>query len=187
MRARAGFTLLEVLAAVLVVGMVFPILARMNIQGLRAEGNSARRLEASLIADQAVAEIEIQLASGSAPQVGQDEREREEFRIRVEVTPLEFTLAALPEELAATPRPGDEAQGNSLLATPDSGRVTPLRHVHIAVAWQDGVFEESVVRDTFVFDAASVSGTLEGLQDTQRAPRGRNQAGEDEDAGGEEP
>jgi len=187
MRARAGFTLLEVLAAVLVVGMVFPILARMNIQGLRAEGNSARRLEASLMADQAVAEIEAQLAGGTAPQVGQDEREQDGFQIQVEVTPLEFTLEALPEELAATPRPGDEAPGNSLLATPDSGRVTPLRHVHIAVAWQDGVFEESVVRDTFVFDAASISGTLEGLQDSQRVPGGRNQAGGDEDAGGEEP
>ena len=64
-----------------------------------------------------------------------------------------------------------------MLATPDSGRVTPLRHVHIAVAWQDGVFEESVVRDTFVFDAASVSGMLEGLQDTQRAPRGPQPGG----------
>ncbi len=182
MRTKGGFTLLEVLAAVLIVGMVFPMLARMHTQGLRAAATAARRLEASLLADRSVAEIEAQLAGGSAPQVGRDEREEDGFRIEVEVTPLEFELAALPEELAATPRPGDEAQGNSLLATPDSGRVTPLRHVHIAVAWQEGVFEESVVRDTFVFDTASVSGTLEGLQDTPPAPRDENGEGAGEEA-----
>ena len=79
MKSRAAFTLLEVLAAAAVVGAAFTVLAQINIQGLRAEGTAMRRLEASLLADRVLSDMEAQLMMGVAPQVGRDEREMEGF------------------------------------------------------------------------------------------------------------
>jgi prepilin-type N-terminal cleavage/methylation domain-containing protein len=59
-----GFTLFEVMAAVLVLGMLYAVLANAAMQGLQSEGETRRRLQASLIADRALAEIETQLALG---------------------------------------------------------------------------------------------------------------------------
>ena len=51
-RRLQAFTMLEVLAAVSVLAIVYLVLANVAIEGLRAEGESMRRLEASLIADE---------------------------------------------------------------------------------------------------------------------------------------
>ena len=66
MRQR-GFTLLEVLAAVAILGILYVVLADVAMQGLLSEGRSRRRLEASLLADQALSDIEIEMASGGPP------------------------------------------------------------------------------------------------------------------------
>ena len=50
-RSDPGFTLLEVMAAVAVVAIVFTTLARVANQGMQSQGISKRRLEASLLAD----------------------------------------------------------------------------------------------------------------------------------------
>ena len=55
--ARGGFTLIEVLAAVALLGILYAVLARVAIEGLRAEGDSERRLEASLLADERVNDL----------------------------------------------------------------------------------------------------------------------------------
>jgi prepilin-type N-terminal cleavage/methylation domain-containing protein len=160
-----GFTLLEVLAAVLVIGMSFTVLARVNIEALRAEGIATRRLEASLLADRTLAELEAQqrIPPGNAPAVGREERAADPYRIEIEVEPLEITLAPLPPELGATPSFADRPGAPTLLSAPQQGAATPLRHVHVAVVWNDGSGEDRVVRDTFLFDAASVSGTLSAI------------------------
>jgi len=61
-RRGRGFTLLEVLAAVAILAVWFILIAGTAMQGLRAEGISRRRLEAAMIADQAMAELRQQVA-----------------------------------------------------------------------------------------------------------------------------
>jgi len=169
MRAEPGFTLLEVLAAVLVVGMTFTVLAGANIDGLRAEGLAARRLEASLLADRTLAGIEAGLGAGAAPPVGTSESELDGFRVRVEVTPYELAPEPLPGEPAQPPA-GAGADEPTLLAAPGSGAVTPLRRVAIQVLWDDGVAEHAVRRDSVVFDGVSVASLLEGIGAEETQP-----------------
>jgi len=56
-----GFTLIEVVGAVAIVGIVFLVLSTATFRGIAAEGTAHRRLEASLVADDALAEVEIQM------------------------------------------------------------------------------------------------------------------------------
>ena len=56
-----GFTLIEVVGAVAIVGIVFLILSTATFRGIAAEGKAHRRLEASLVADEALAEVELQM------------------------------------------------------------------------------------------------------------------------------
>lgn len=165
MRARraGGFTLLEVLGAVLVIGVAFTLLAAANIEGLRAEGVARRELEASLVADRTLARIEADLVAGTVPQMGVEQEESDGYRVRVEVTPLQVGLPPLPPE--APPELADEPGAPSLLVSPGGGTPTPLRHVEIRVTWDDGSFEHSVERETFVFDVAAAQSLLGPLQE----------------------
>ena len=60
-RRAGGFTLIEVVGAVAIVGIVFLILSTATFSGIAAEGTAHRRLEASLVADDALAEVELQM------------------------------------------------------------------------------------------------------------------------------
>lgn len=60
-RRSAGFTLIEVVGAVAIVGIVFLILSTATFQGIAAEITSHRLLEASMVADDALAEVEVQM------------------------------------------------------------------------------------------------------------------------------
>ena len=48
---QSGFTLLEVMAAVLVLGLLYTVLASAAMRGLRSEGTDRRRADAEMIAD----------------------------------------------------------------------------------------------------------------------------------------
>lgn len=162
MRTR-GFTLLEVLGAVLVIGVAFTLLAGANIEGLRAEGVARRELEASLLADRTLARIEADLVNGTVPEIDVREEEVDGYRVRVEVTPLQVGLPPLPPE--APPDFADEPGAPSLLVAPGGGTPSPLRHVQIQVVWDDGSFERSVERETFAFDVAGAQALLGSLQE----------------------
>ena len=56
--SRLGFTLLEVLGAVAVLGIWYFVLATIATDGLLKEGQSLRKLRAGLIADRMLAELE---------------------------------------------------------------------------------------------------------------------------------
>ncbi len=60
-RSTPAFTLLEVLAAVAILGIVYVVLADVAMQGLFAEGRAKRRLEASLKADLHLSELEVEI------------------------------------------------------------------------------------------------------------------------------
>lgn len=59
-RQQSGFTLIEVVGAVAIVGIWFLLLSVSAFRGIAAEGTAQRRLEASLVADEVLAEAETQ-------------------------------------------------------------------------------------------------------------------------------
>jgi prepilin-type N-terminal cleavage/methylation domain-containing protein len=165
----AGFTLLEVLAAIAVLALVYTALARAAMQGLAHEGDASRRLQASLIADQVLGEIEAQLAAGVAPPAGRTETEQEDFGVSVEVRPFDlgaFALAAAENAAAerGAPSVGQAPQptgGPALqLLTAPAGAPSPLFEVDVRVRWLEGQEEQEVSRTSFGADPATVAAAL---------------------------
>jgi len=190
-RRRRGFTLLEVLAAVAILGIWYVVLATVGIHGLRAQGLNQRRLEASFLADEAVAGIASGLTDGAAPAEGVEEYEREDFSVRIEVEafgldvpPLDdgSTGSALPEGLDLP-----EELTTDLLSAGGPTGPGPLRRVRIEVSWPEGNDERSVIRETFAFDLQSVQselaaleeGLAEALQLEERESRNNDQSDND--------
>lgn len=174
-RARGGFTLLEVLAAVAILAVAYSQLGASGIQGLQNEGEARRRIEASLVADDVLTDLESGIESGTVPPLGENEREQDGKRIKVAVEP--YTLA-LPDEDAAegghrigaaksrlggdagaAPQP---AAGPSLLGG-DKGTQPALRRIVVQVAWDEGFGERVVTRVTYALDGEAASGTLGAL------------------------
>lgn len=179
---RGGFTLLEVLAAVAVLALSYTVLAGTAMQGLANEGESHRRLRASLLADLQIGEIESALAA-AAPPVGVTETELEDYVISVESRPFDlgaFALAGRVEgapgsaaggEGAAVP-PGGTAPGGAgapgsgppfQLLTAAPGAPSPLYEVIVRVSWMEGGYEREVTRTTFAADPVAVQQAVASL------------------------
>jgi len=138
---RAGFTLIEVLAAVALLGILYSVLARVAIEGLRAEGDSKRRLEASLLADERLYDL---YYTAPMPPIGHSEQTEGDFTFAIDVTPF-----ALPPEWSV----GESENATPLLlaVAPDGG-VQALRTVQITVSWLEGASERHVSRNTYMLD-----------------------------------
>ena len=154
--ASPGFTLFEVMAAVLVLGVLYSVLATSAIEGLRAEGESRRRLEASLLADDHLIELEFGLESGDFPDIGVEETEADGFRISIEVSPFDIT-PYLGEDFLEQP---SEEGSESLLTRPDRPEESLLRMLDVVVRWDEPEGEHEVRRRTLAYDQATVVGLL---------------------------
>ena len=144
-RARAGFTLIEVLAAVALLGILYAVLARVAIEGLRAEGDSKRRLEASLLADERVND----LVGAAVPLVGRSQTTEGDFTFTLDVTPFAFPPEwGVADSDAATPL---------LLAADSKGGAQSLRTVQLTVAWLEGESERHVSRTLYLLDFQSLA------------------------------
>lgn len=167
-----GFTLLEVLAAVAILGMWFTVLAGVAIQGLRAEGENERRIRASLIADRVLADIELNLAVGEFPDETTDESEEEEFTIVVNSVPLtELEFAELDAELLLL------LEGD--LAT----LAVDLHAILVRVSWIEGAEEEEVTRLTYAWDSAPLLALLADA-DANAAGQGEGSQADSDDLEG---
>ncbi|MDH3519935.1 MAG: prepilin-type N-terminal cleavage/methylation domain-containing protein [Myxococcales bacterium] len=155
---RSGFTLLEVLAAVLILGMLYTVLAGVAIEGLRAEGQNRRRLEASLLADQRMAEMESGFTTEGAPPIGHREEERDLYVVETDVRGLDVNSLLPPAALA-----GGSFESWILNNEANEPR---LREIRIAVTWPEGDVQLSVVRTTFAFDTADLATSLASSPDT---------------------
>ena len=140
-RSDAGFTLLEVMAAVAFIAIVFTTLARVANEGLQSQGISKRRLEASLLADGLLSEIEAQVSEGTVPEIGHEEFEEGIFDAAIDVAAFDLA-SVIPASTEA----------------PEAGATTPLtvRRIEIAVTWIEAGNEFQVIRTTFGLDLASI-------------------------------
>jgi hypothetical protein len=141
--------MLEVLAAVLVLAMFFTVLAEQAIHGLRAEGENRRRLEASLLADDLMMEIESGMLNGDVPPIGREEDEDDLYTLVLEVRPLDLTALFPPEALL------DDSVAATLLG--DDPDESPAREIEITVTWFEIEDERRVQRKTFAFDTDGAS------------------------------
>ena len=182
--SRAGFTLLEVMAAVVVLGLVYVVVARGAMQGLQTEGDAGRRLRASLLADRTLNGLELGLAQGIAPAPGQRESTEEEFTVVVEVSP--FDVAALLEGATVQGEEPVSSTSELELLKPSRGGGAPtVLSITVRVAWTEGISEQQVTRDSFAFDLDAAAPLLEVIQpletppeeEAQGTPAGRRQSG----------
>jgi hypothetical protein len=154
-------TLLEVLAAALIMAMVYGALSAQGLQGFELEGDAERRARASLLADRALADVEAALTTGVLPALGTSEFEQDEFTVRLEagpfVLPLDDLLAPPEPPGGRAERPGDAVPS---LFAPAQGQAAPILSLRIVVTWWDGVIERSVERTTFALDPEAVAAAL---------------------------
>lgn len=179
-RAR-GFTLLEVLVAVALLGLFVTVLARSAIQAMSYEGDASRRLRASLIADRALAQIEAGLKLGTPPQLGhQESLEAEEFQLSLDVQPLDLAQAGLGALLA--PAEGPPGAAPPPPAAPDGSGAAPLPlfQILIRVGWVEGLHELAVTRTTFAYDASAALQAL-GAASQENAPPPSEEAAPEEE------
>jgi prepilin-type N-terminal cleavage/methylation domain-containing protein len=164
----AGFTLLEVLAAVAILGIWYSVLASVAIQGLRAEGENARRIRAALLADRTLADVELELDARTFTFEILDPLEEEEFTISVETIPLiETEFQELDPTLLA------------LFEGDLSSLVSSLYTIEVRVVWIEGAHEEAVTRITYARDPSAIDQLL--------GPEPGVDAGQDPDAGARDP
>lgn len=161
--ASLGFTLFEVLAAILIFGLLYTVLAQVAIRSIFAEGDSGRRLAASLLADRAIVEIETLLEQGEAPPIGESESEQDEFVVRTSVRAFDGSaLLPAPGEAEASAAP--DGGKPTLLAPPGAQGPATLLEIGVVVSWSDGLVERSVSRTSYGFDRAAAGPLLEGLR-----------------------
>jgi prepilin-type N-terminal cleavage/methylation domain-containing protein len=183
MRSSNGaFTLLEVMAAVAILALSYTTLASSGIIGLQREGEARRRIEASLVADGVLAEIETGIEAGGAPPLGREEREFDGFRVDVEITSFSIEI---PEEEgpggqrlshARSRLQGDQEQAQDVIPGPSllggdgpSGAVSPLRRIDVRVVWDEGFGEREVSRTTFALDPEAAGPTIDAIEQAQAA------------------
>jgi len=180
-RARAGagltggFTLLEVLAGVLVLGILYTVLATAAIQGLQSEGRDRRRAEASLLADRSLAELESRLAMGVLLENETRELDEPPYRITIEVVP-EDVVAMLPQEVREQTGVDDPGELATLLVT-DEGE-SRIQRISVTVSWEEGFETASTARTTYGFDKTGLADLFPAQGDT--GAEGETAEGEEE-------
>ena len=170
-----AFTLLEVMAAVALLGTVYTVLGGAGIQGLQHEGESRRRIQASMVADMLLAELEAGADAGQVPPPGKEERQQDEFTVQIEVAPLDLIVPDDPNPLPQPAVGGTQTSGlngnpsslpkelASSLLHGEGNSPSPLRRITVRVGWNEGWGDRSVVRTTYALDAQSAQQELAAL------------------------
>lgn len=176
---RSGFTLLEVLGAVAILGISYIMLATASIQGLQAIGQSQRRIEASLLADETLIELEVAAETGQLLEPRVDSWESGPFEVNLEVLDLSLIHEGkidsdggegLLEYL------GKEANGAFAPYRETNLLLGYLRQVHISVRWFEAADEIEVARTAFIYDQQAWVENEQGkAQAEQQELQGREQ------------
>lgn len=170
-----GFTLLEVMAAFALLAIAYTTLGGAGAQSLQKEGEAARRLDASLLADRVLEGLEAAFEQGAAPPLGEEERTEGLYTVAIRVAPWEPVIPererprALERSERRARRPGEsirDDEGASLgpsLLHGERGQPGPLRRVDVVVSWDEGWSQARVVRTTFGLDPEAAAASLEAL------------------------
>lgn len=152
-RGRRGFTLFEVLAAVLILGLFYTVLADSAVRGLRSEGMDRRRSAAAAIADTQLVELETLLANGAPLQPLYEELEVNEDYLLVTEIAAEDVLALLPPPPLDAPEEPDDLQ--SLLV--DERGESRVYRISVAVRWDEAGEPQEVLRRSWDFDRSQLA------------------------------
>lgn len=177
---ESGFTLLEVLGAVAILGISYLVLASTSIGAIQGIGREQRRIGASLLADQTVAELEIAVRTEQPLDPRQEEWESGPFTVRLEVLDMSLQYEGTGEPQDAVDLLeflGNEANGEFAEHRTKNLLLGYLREVHVAVRWKDGPNEFQVTRTAFLYDHLAWSEN-EAVESEQEA------GGDDSDDGG---
>jgi prepilin-type N-terminal cleavage/methylation domain-containing protein len=159
---KLGFTLIEVMAAVLVLGLLYTVLAGAAMRGLRSEGIDRRRADAEMVADREITMIETDLAAGIELEDGLAEREEEPFKISSNVEPFDV-LALLPAPVQSEIARDSDRNAPSVLH--DERGQSRMRRISVVVEWDEAGEPEIVERTTFAFDPAVVAQYFQSPED----------------------
>ena len=168
------------MAAVALLGTAYTVLGGAGIQGLRHEGESRRRIQASLLADALLAELEASADAGQVAQPGKEERREGDFAMEIEIAPLDLQV---PDDPNPLPAPGAGGARSGLGGKPsgvpdalsasllhgDGRTASPLRRITVRVGWSEGWGDRSVVRTTYALDVQSAKSALDALDATAAA------------------
>lgn len=151
--SRAGFSLLEVLAAVVILSIWYIVIANAAVRGLGREGESIRLMEAAMLADNVLAEIEATTFDGTAPEHMEDTREEEPYSVEISITAFGGGGFAAPG--APQPEPGPDAPPPGLVQRVNGempGVAAHLRTITVKVLWGENDRANEVVRTSYAFD-----------------------------------
>jgi prepilin-type N-terminal cleavage/methylation domain-containing protein len=172
--SERGFTLLEVMVAVAVLGIVVTLITRASVQGMQYAGDARDRLTASLLADRLLADLESEVAQGLVPRLGSREQEEDPFRASVTVSAFDPASVGLDALLA-----GDERSAALPAVFQTTRGGAPVLTAEVRVAWSDGIHEQHVERTTFLLLPQALPALLElgepaeggeGVQEEEPAP-----------------
>jgi hypothetical protein len=142
--SSAGLSLLEVLAAAMIFAMVMTVLISTSSTAVFHIGASVRRLEASMLADRILADLEIEMKQGIAPEPT-DEFEQDPYTIRIGRIDLTQDIGA-----------HDPNNGESIIVSTFGAELPEvlnhLRRYDIEVSWMEQSGPQSVTRISFAFD-----------------------------------
>jgi hypothetical protein len=152
------------MAAVALLAILYTVLARVAIEGLRGENDSQRRLEAAMLADARIAESFTALSSGFVlPDFGHKESAEGDFTLALDVVPF-----IPPAEWGVGESAG--AAPGLFTSAPGAPGAQALRTVQLTVSWQEGAEKRQVSRTIFLMDFNRVSAMAETAQ--QNNPEG---------------
>ena len=156
---QRGFTLLEVLAAVAILGIWYMVIAGLAMQGLRSEGESRRLLEASLVADATIADLEGSVADGTPLPIEVTEEEKEDFLVITEVEVIDISIPLADGQ--AIPPTGPKSMFANLQGPKGE---SPVRRINVTVTWTEAARPRSVVRETYTLDLSASQSKLVKLE-----------------------
>jgi prepilin-type N-terminal cleavage/methylation domain-containing protein len=138
-RSSRAFTLIEVMAAALILGVFVTALSEMLARASRFEGDTRRIAEAAALADRELARIEEGMQRGAAPPLGKTENAEDFFSVATEVRAFDVAGLVLEPEAEGSrpPVPRASVSGDAgWLAAPTAAQSPPILEIDVAVTWE---------------------------------------------------
>ena len=166
MKRTNGFTLLEVMGAVLILGLIGTSLMTATLESTRRTGEARDRLTASLLADSALADARARRDLGTLA-AGNDQSDQSGFQVSVRTTPLDAAALGFAPLME---RERDEPPAEALSA---NGRAAPpLYEIRVEVTAQNALVAE---RTSYLFDGQASQALQLAFGAEQAVSEGREQ------------